>query len=352
MSSVDGVEKLSFYEAICEAGINAENWLLTVVDGDHAGEKALISSGEIVWRSDDDGFVTEHEESLKQQVLSGEGRGLIENGDIRVYAELLGNRKEVVICGAGHVSMQIISIARMMGFRVTVIDDRLQFVNNAIVQGADEVKFSSFREALDEIPGNSDTFFVIVTRGHRYDKECLRCIAQKPHAYIGMMGSRRRVAVVKNDLAEEGISREILDSVYTPIGLGIGAETPEEIAVAVMAEIIEVKNRKKRSFGFPKDIMDVLLSDEREKVTLATIISREGSAPREISTKMLITRDGGIIGTIGGGCIEGNVIAKGRRMLMGERHKPEILEVDMSGEAAEDEGMVCGGKVKVLLETV
>ena len=100
MNSSDVMQRVSFYEAICEANINAENWLLTVVDGDHAGEKAMISSGEFVWRSDDGGFVTEHEERLKKEVLSGEGRGLIETGGIRVYAELLGNRKEVVICGS------------------------------------------------------------------------------------------------------------------------------------------------------------------------------------------------------------------------------------------------------------
>ena len=87
-------------------------------------------------------------------------------------------------------------------------------------------------------------------------------------------------------------------------------------------------------------------------MTTSTIISRQGSAPRGMGTKMLIMRDGGIVGTIGGGCVEGNVIAKGRRMLLDEDHKPVIMEVDMSGDAAEDEGMVCGGRVQVLLETV
>ena len=171
-------------------------------------------------------------------------------------------------------------------------------------------------------------------------------------AYTGMIGSRRRVGIVKNDLAEEGISREVLDSVYTPIGMDIGAETPEEIAVAIMAEIIEVKNRKKRNFGFPKDVMKALLSDERDPYVMATIISRKGSAPRGLGTKMLIAADGGIIGTIGGGCVEGSVIQKGRRMLLNREHKPVVMDVDMTGDAAEDEGMVCGGKVQVLLEIV
>lgn len=340
--------EMNFYEAVSEANMNAETWLITVADGEFAGEKAMISSGEIVWASDENGFVMAHEEELKAVRDSG----LRTVGGSSVYAELLGNEKKIVVCGAGHVSMPIISIGKIMGMRVTVIDDRLKFADNAIAQGADEVKFKEFEDALSEIDGDEDTFFVIVTRGHRYDKECLRSIAQKPHAYIGMIGSRRRVKIVKDDLAAEGISREVLDTVYTPIGLDIGAETPEEIAVAIMAEIIEVKNRKKRNFGFPKDVMKALLSDERDKMTMATIISRQGSAPRGMGTKMLIARDGGIIGTIGGGCVEGSVIAKGRRMLLDEGHRPVIMEVDMSGDAAEDEGMVCGGRVKVLLETV
>ena len=336
---------MNFYEAISEANMNAETWLITVADGDFAGEKAMISSGEIVWKSDENGFAKAHEEELK--TVSESGLSTVDG--CRVYSELLGNEKKIVVCGAGHVSMPIISIGKMMGMHVTVIDDRLKFANNAIAQGADEVKFKEFEDALSEIDGDDDTFFVIVTRGH---KECLRSIAKKRHAYIGMIGSRRRVKIVKDDLEAEGISREVLDTVYTPIGLDIGAETPEEIAVAIMAEIIEVKNRKKRNFGFHKDVMNALLSDERDKMTMATIISRQGSAPRGMGTKMLIARDGSIVGTIGGGCVEGSVIAKGRRMLLDEGHKPVIMEVDMSGDAAEDEGMVCGGRVKVLLETV
>ena len=340
--------KLSFYEVISESNINAETWLVTVCDGDFAGEKALVSGGAITWYSDDDGFAQEHADEIV--AIRETGLSVIDGST--VYAELLGREKKLVICGAGHVSMPIITLGKMMGMHVTVIDDRLTFANNAIAQGADEVKFNEFEAALSEIEGDDDTYYVIVTRGHRYDKECLRSIAEKPYAYIGMMGSRRRVKLVKDDLAAEGISREILDAVYTPIGMDIGAETPEEIAVAIVAEIIEVKNKKKRSFGLPQDVMKALMSDEREPVTMATIIARQGSAPRGVGTKMLIGRDGVNVGTIGGGCIEGNVIAKGRRMLMEGEHKPVVMEVDMTCDTAEDEGMVCGGRVKVLLEIV
>ena len=136
-----------------------------------------------------------------------------------------------------------------------------------------------------------------------------------------------------------------------PIGLKIGAETPEEISVAVMAEIIEVKS-KRGVGGFGKEILDNILADDREEMVIATIISRKGSAPREAGTKMLIRKDGSIVGTIGGGCIEGSVIAKGRRMLGNEEDNFALVDVDMTNEAAEDEGMVCGGTVKVMLEKI
>ena len=337
-----------FYNVIEEIDLGADNWMITVLSGSHSGEKALISSGELKWTSDDDGFIPANAEKLIKVTECG----ITEVCGTEVYAELLSSEKQIVVCGAGHISIPIITIGKMTGFRVVVIDDRLHFVNNAIDAGADEVIFREFGEALDGISGGKNTFFVIVTRGHRYDKDCLRKIVKKPHAYIGMIGSRRRAAIVRSDLINEGISDDILDSIYSPIGLDIGARTPEEIAVAIMAEIIQVSNEGNEFRSIPNDILETLRSDNRERVTLATIVSRQGSAPRDIGTKMLIMRDGSIIGTIGGGCVEGNVIAKGRRMLLNDHHEPVIMEIDMSGRTAEDEGMVCGGKVRVLLEVV
>lgn len=341
-------ENRQFYEVINEADFNSETRLFTVADGDFAGEKALIVSGDIAWQSDPAGFISTHREALS----AVKSNGVFTVDGTRVFAELLGREKHIVVCGAGHVSMPIISIGKMIGCRVTVIDDRLTFVNNAIAQGADEVIFKEFDDAMEEIPGSDDTYFVLVTRGHRYDRDCLRHALRKPHAYIGMMGSRRRVGLIMKDLEAEGFTREILKTVYTPIGLDIGAETPEEIAVAIMAQIIAVSNRKRRIGGFPQDVMNALLEKDRERVAMATIIARKGSAPRSVGTRMIIKKTGGIVGTIGGGCIEGTVIAKGRRILLEDNHKPVIMEVDITKDTAEDEGMVCGGKILVMLEAV
>lgn len=164
--------------------------------------------------------------------------------------------------------------------------------------------------------------------------------------------------MVKKSLAEEGIDKEVLDRVYSPIGLDIGAETPEEIGVSVMAEIIEVKNKKKGSCGYPKDILRGILENQESpdsgaaKEVLATIVMRRGSAPREIGTKMLILPDGRTIGSIGGGCVEAAVANKGRELLSEDAPAPELVHVDMTAEEAQEDGMVCGGVLDVLLEAI
>ena len=251
-----------------------------------------------------------------------------------------------------------------MEFAVTVIEDRPKFADNARAAGADRVFCVPFREGLADIPGDSDSWFVIVTRGHRYDTECLEAILQKRYAYVGMMGSRRRVAIVKNQLEEKGVSREVLDAVHTPIGLKIGAETPEEIAVSVMAEIIQVKNVRSeesggRAGGYSDEILSCIFGTETDekntgvpKKVLATIISRKGSAPRSVGTKMLILEDGTTVDTIGGGCIESEIIQKALVMMRTDTPDFQICTVDMTADQAEDEGMVCGGVVEVMLERV
>ncbi|MBR3377394.1 MAG: XdhC family protein [Mogibacterium sp.] len=346
---------MNFYDVISELNINLENRMFTVCEGVHAGEKMIVSAGETVWMSDDDGFFSLH----ASEALTAEDGTLTEIGGERVFAELLGNEKKMVICGAGHVSMPVIRIAKMMGFRVTAIDDRMQFVQNALDNGADEAVCSGFEEALSSIPGDPDTFFIIVTRGHLSDSECLLSIVKKPYAYIGMIGSRRKVGMVKQLLTDKGIAQEVIDSVHTPIGLDIGAETPEEIAVAIMAEIIEVKNKTRKSTGIPADIMKALLSDERGPAVLATIISKKGSSPRTAGTRMLVEEGGAITGTIGGGCAEATIITYASEVLrnLGDKEKhetegPVIMYVDMTGKDVAESGMICGGAIEVLLETV
>ena len=341
-------------EEISELNPNYENYVLTLLDENGFGEKALISNHSYVWLSEDEGFFRDH----KSEAVNVNESGILEIAGSKVYSELLGSEKKIVVCGAGHVAIPIIKIGKMIGCRVICVDDRPQFANNARAAGADEVYCDSFEHALENISGDPSTYFIIVTRGHRYDQDCLRMIVQKPHAYIGLMGSRRRVKIIREKLMEEGISKEALDHVYTPIGLDIKAETPEEIAVSVLAEIIQVKNTTKRDFGYPEEILNAVLgrnhheSPVEGKKILTTIVTRKGSAPREVGTKMLIMPDGSCVGTIGGGCVEADVMRKGREMLLDENPSPCLYHVDLTDDAAAEEGRVCGGVLDVLLEVI
>lgn len=331
---------ISFYTELKKAIETTEGdiWAETVLSGEHAGEKRLLHAC---------------------PEKAGE-----ENGFQDTFCERVRRTPKLIVCGAGHVSMPIIRMGRMLGFVVTVIEDRPKFADHARAAGADRVICDPFASGLAQIKGDSDSWFIIVTRGHRYDTECLAAILKKNYAYVGMMGSRRRTAIVKDQLEEQGVSREILDAVHTPIGLKIGAETPEEIAVSVMAEIIQVKSGRNKnsggnSGGYTDEILTGILGTESggdspagQQKVLATIISRKGSAPRSVGTKMLIMEDGATVDTIGGGCVESEIIQKALLMMRVGKPDFQICKVDMTASEAEDEGMVCGGVVEVMLERI
>lgn len=268
----------------------------------------------------------------------------------QIFVETFGSRPELVLCGGGHVAMAVLRLAQFLGLPVTLIEDRPYFADQARAAGAQRVICDSFGHALEEIRGGQDVYFVIMTRGHRHDKICLESILRKPHAYAGMMGSRSRVRLLKETLQKEGFSQEELDGLHAPIGLDIGSETPEEIAVSVMGEIICVKNKAHKTSILPDEIRDALLQPE-EKV-LATIVRRKGSAPRQVGTKMVIFRDGHTAGTIGGGCMEAEVITHGRELLReGDGSgRFRLIHLNMTNQDAEEAGMVCGGTQDVFLE--
>jgi xanthine dehydrogenase accessory factor len=168
--------------------------------------------------------------------LEAEGRDAYQ-----VMLEVHEGRPALLIAGGGHVGKALSLIADMCGFAVTVVDDRPEYASKERFPEAERVVRGRFEEALRELPVDSNTYVVCVTRGHRHDEVSLRQVVGRPAAYIGMIGSRRRVGAVLQHLVDEGFDPEAVSRVHTPIGLDIGAETPEEIAVSIMAEIIRVR---------------------------------------------------------------------------------------------------------------
>ena len=167
------------------------------------------------------------------------------DGEVKVFVEVQVQPSHLIIVGAGHIAVPLASIAATCDFAVTVLDDRPQYAHAARFPAAKQVIAGPFREelaALRERAGfDKHTYIVLVTRGHQHDVDCLVEVMHDPLAYIGMIGSQRRIRAVFELLeSERGIPPETFDRVYAPVGLDIGARTPAEIAVCIMAEIINV----------------------------------------------------------------------------------------------------------------
>jgi xanthine dehydrogenase accessory factor len=275
-----------------------------------------------------------------------------EDGENITVMEHFMPHPRMVVFGGGHIAVPLSQMASLLEFRVTVFDDRPSFADRTRFPWASGVICESFEKISQRLSFRKSDYIVIVTRGHRHDIECLRSVlsGQLPY-YMGMIGSRRRVAIVRRQMAEEGFPQKRVDSLRAPIGLDIGAVTPEEIAVSILAEVI----REKRGAALPNGcfadmvLMESLAAETSEKRAVITVLSTEGSTPREAGAKMAVLYDGRSIGSIGGGCAEADVIRDARDVMLkgGYRFKT----VDMT-DSAEDDGMVCGGRMRVLIEAV
>jgi xanthine dehydrogenase accessory factor len=159
-------------------------------------------------------------------------------GKMEVLIEPIAPKPTLYIMGAGHIGLALAIIGKIIGFRIVVVDDRETFANKARFPDADEVLVLNFDRIADKVKLNSSSYVVIVTRGHLHDKTVLKAFIRSDATYIGMIGSRKKVKYVFQSLIEEGIEEKLIDRVYSPIGIDIGAQTASEIAVSIMAEMI------------------------------------------------------------------------------------------------------------------
>ncbi len=169
--------------------------------------------------------------------------GLVCGGSLRIFIEPLLPVSLLYVFGAGHIGMNVYKIARLAGFEVIVVDDRDTFANRERFPDAREVVAEDIDRVTAQMAPPATSFIVICTRGHRDDMRVLRWAVRTPARYIGMLGSRRKVITIYNELKQEGIAPTSLDRVHSPIGIDIGATTPEEIAVSILAELIAVRRQ-------------------------------------------------------------------------------------------------------------
>jgi xanthine dehydrogenase accessory factor len=164
--------------------------------------------------------------------------GLVCGGTLEIFVEPILPPAELFIFGAGHISVNLYKVANLAGFTVSVIDDRESYASLERFPEARQVIAEDFEQALPKLDIPENAYLVIVTRGHRDDMRILRWAVDQPARYIGMIGSKRKVLSVYKELEQQGVPASKFDRINAPIGLEIGAVTPEEIAVAIVAEMI------------------------------------------------------------------------------------------------------------------
>ncbi|MDR2077073.1 MAG: XdhC family protein [Desulfovibrio sp.] len=269
-------------------------------------------------------------------------------------------KPRLIIFGCGHIAVPLARIAALLHFEITVFDDRPSFANSRRFPEAQEIICDYFENAAQRLTIREKDYVVIVTRGHRHDQECLRRVLQGEFpCYVGMIGSKRRVAIVRKQMLEEGHAPELLQRLHSPIGLPIGAVTPEEIALAIAAEVIREKRQgeqRPRSAEQPEagsyadmELLECLAGWEEDRAALVTVLSTRGSTPREAGAKMAVYPDGRTVGSIGGGCAEADILRDARGILLNGGYR--LKTVDLT-DSAEEDGMVCGGVMEVLIEAV
>lgn len=268
-------------------------------------------------------------------------------GEHAVFAERLLAEPELVICGGGHVSQELAVLADYLEYSYTVIDDRAEFVSPERFPAAKQRICGSFEQVLKERKFSSNAYYIIVTRGHSFDLECLELALNRPNGYVGMIGSKGKVKRVMDTLTERGYSEQMLSRVHAPIGLPIGGQTPKEIAVSIAAQLIQTKNREQPG-SYLDGEMRKALSDERPK-TVVTIIDKKGSAPRGTSSRMAVGKDGLLCGTVGGGKVEFEAVRQAMELVGSGRCLTREYILDT--ETAASLGMWCGGAVTLLFES-
>lgn len=210
------------------------------------GARILVSAAERVGTSGDvavdDGIAAAARELLH---TGAAGTCVLGTGErhCTVYLEPHRPPPALVIVGAGHIARPLCATGALLGFAVTVLDDRAEFATHARFPEAERVIRADWSNPFAAVETGNGTHLVLVTRGHKYDFEALRQLLTRPEqpAYIGMVGSRRRVRAALEQLAHEGIPTERLRQIHAPVGLDIGAETPAEIAVAIAAELVQAR---------------------------------------------------------------------------------------------------------------
>jgi len=273
-----------------------------------------------------------HDGSLYQRAIAS----LLENEqDVSMLRkEWFCPQPKLILCGGGHVSREVAAFAHRLDFSVTVIDERPDAVTRDRFPTADTLICDCYDNLKNYL--EPDACYVVVTPDHKADLQCVSTILPTGYRYLGMIGSRKKVASTIENLRNAGFSQKQIDSIFAPIGLPIGAVTPAEIALSILAQIIREKNKTHAASA------DKALLEVTEPGVLCIITEKHGSAPRGVGSIMFVGEEK-VLGSIGGGEPEYLAICHAR-----EDPGFGLKEYALNNTAPNGLDMICGGRIKVL----
>ena len=298
-----------------------------------------LLEGDLERRTD---FSTGHEALYRKgQLIACDSNDIVENPSL---TETIMLEPHIVLFGAGHVGKALYDLAVLQNLKVTVFDSRAELLTEQRFSKATRIA-DSYDNALSKEYDFVSPYYTIFTHGHVHDTECLYYALTHKHSYVGMIGSKGKVAYCLEQVKAKGITDEQLKKLHSPIGLSINAVTPQEIAISIMAQIISIFRADKHTITIDSPILQAAA---KEKGIMVRIIEKNGSAPRSVGSMMFVTQ-GKIYGTVGGGAIENHAIETAYQML-GNKEKLKLEHHVLTGN--EELGMNCGGKNTLLYKYI
>ena len=273
-----------------------------------------------------------HDGSLYQRTIAAM---LEQEQDVSIIQEAWFHpQPRLIICGGGHVAKELAALAAHLDFRIKVIDDRADLANIERFPNVEQVICDSYHNLERYLEPNA--CYVVVTPDHKADLLCVSKILPTKYTYLGMIGSKKKVAATFENLRLAGFNDAQIETIFAPIGLSIGATTPAEIAVSILAQIIQEKSKHHIASA------DRSLLDTKEPGVLCVITQKEGSAPRGIGSMMFVGTDT-VLGSIGGGEPEYLAICHAK-----ESHSIITRQYELNRNQANGLDMICGGRIQVM----
>ena len=278
------------------------------------------------------------------EAVYADGKPVAVAGDAVVNADIIERitaKPHLVMFGCGHVGKALYDLAALQNMDVTVMDPREGLLTQERFPAAERI-CGRYEDLLTrDFPGFIAPYYCIFTHGHTYDSDCLYYALTHPHSYIGMIGSRAKIALCFDNMREKGIIDTMLAGVHSPIGLSSNAITPQEIAISIMAQIISVFRTDKEAVVVDASL---LARAAEETGIMVRVVEKSGSAPQRVGAMLFVTEKD-LCGTVGGGAIENHAIETARSMLRDDR---DFLVEHHELQGPQPLGMTCGGGTTLL----